>query len=138
LGRGWTFNHAKTLVQQGDDILYLDGAGRQHLFRAESGEYRSPDGVYAVVHADRDTFTLRQRYGAVLVFNAPHLGGRLTLLDARRRTDFSPCSDYLDLDLLSPAQRLRKCVAPIQLRLPLNQYRSKSEISGFSLAKSWR
>src|SRR5213078_5368933 len=32
LGRGWTFNYAKTLEKEGDDILYHDGLGRKHRF----------------------------------------------------------------------------------------------------------
>ena len=79
MGRGWTFTCAKALEKEGNDILYHDGLGRIHRFKFVQSKnfYLSPDGLYMLLEAAGDTFSLKQRYGGVLTFERPDMGGRL-------------------------------------------------------------
>jgi YD repeat-containing protein len=85
MGRGWTFTYAKALEQEGDGILYHDGLGRIHHFKSmpSKDSYLSPDGLYMLLEAAGDTFSLRRRYGGVLTFERPEIGGRLLSIEDR-------------------------------------------------------
>ena len=83
MGRGWTFSYAKVLEEDVDDILYHDGLGRMHRFKLipQMGSYLSPDGLYMHLEAAGNTFSLKQRYGGVLTFERPEMGGRLRSIE---------------------------------------------------------
>jgi YD repeat-containing protein len=85
LGRGWTFTYAKRIEQEGSDILYHDGVGRVHRFGISktTGKFLSPDGLYAVLTLEKETFLLKQRFGDLFRFEHPGIGGRLLAIEDR-------------------------------------------------------
>jgi YD repeat-containing protein len=81
MGRGWTFGPARRIARQGNDVVYDDGAGRTHRFRAAAAGFASPDGLYAVLAAEDGRYVLHQPWGDRLVFAAPEAGGRLLAVE---------------------------------------------------------
>ncbi|MES0096634.1 DUF6531 domain-containing protein [Mesorhizobium sp. M0019] len=86
-GRGWTFTHAKSLARVENDLLYHDGLGRSHFFEgpASKDTYKTPNGMYATLEAEKYTFCLKQRGGRALTFEAPPMGGRLLSVEDRNK-----------------------------------------------------
>lgn len=83
MGRGWTFNYLKMLENEDDDILYHDGLGRIHRFEPTTSKdsFLSPHGLYMRLEAAENTFSLKQRYGGLLTFEKPEMGGRLLSIE---------------------------------------------------------
>jgi YD repeat-containing protein len=85
LGRGWYFDYDKRLLRQGKNVVYHDGAGRQHLFRGsiEDGIFESPVGFYSRLSKTRAGWHLAQRGGTIFEFEEPAAGGRLLAIHDR-------------------------------------------------------
>lgn len=84
MGRGWTFTYAKRLERDDDTLVYHDGFGRVHRFTdCGEGRYAAPAGFYSVLETDGERCQLKQRFGDVLVFDDPGLGGRLRAVQDR-------------------------------------------------------
>ena len=107
MGRGWTFTYAKALEKEGDDILYHDGLGRIHRFKPipSKDSYLSPDGLYMRLEAAGDTFSLKQRYGDVVTFERPEMGGRLLSIEDRNGNTLRLEYQKNTIQILDPLER---------------------------------
>jgi YD repeat-containing protein len=122
MGRGWTFTYTKAMEKVGDDILYHDGLGRIYRFKPipSKDAYLSPDGLYMRLEAAGDGFSLKQRYGGVLTFERPEMGGRLLSMEDRNGNALRFEYQKNAMQILDPLERR------IDIRLDQNRIVSLS------------
>ena len=86
LGRGWTTNVARRIESIGNDLVYHDGTGSVHRFKAAGRRgFEQPPGLYAVLEREKRGLLLRHRHGVVALYDLPDRGGRLRQLEDRNR-----------------------------------------------------
>jgi|GEM_PF-901329 len=122
MGRGWTFTCAKTMEKVEDNILYHDGLGRTHRFKTTPSKdsYLSPNGLYMCLEAAEDVFLLKQRYGGMLTFERPEMGGRLLSIEDRNGNALRFEYQTNAIQILDPLERR------IDIRLDQNRIVSLS------------
>lgn len=69
-GDNWFFNYGSFYVQQGNNVLIIDGDGSRDLFTFSNGEFISPYGKLATLQSADNGYTLKYNSGTTYYYTS--------------------------------------------------------------------